>query len=587
MRRINSEFKTVNVSEEGRQLSNRDYFGYVEMDDLACYVLADSLDAEPSINSAKLVVESIIRDLTEAPTLRKSHLERYIRRAHRELTRQRRGMHLKASVVVAVTDYQKVRYAHVGNSRFYLIRSGRILERTEDQSLTQHLLDAERLPLDQAAAHEERNNLYSFLGERGMPKIQISKKRKLENGDIFTLLTRGVWERCPEKEFLDIINNATDPEEILDQTEDHILKLQDTEDIDNYTLAVTFVNKTFQPPNKPWTLKRVLMIAIPVVLAVGGIGLGVYLRHRSIRKKEIALADHMDSGAAYLGLDNHQKAAQEYEEAKTLADSLGRRSEAEEADRYKKLAEQILLADEAMSSEDYQKAQNLYLIARELSSDAGNIGKRYIESQLEQTRQHIEVFDLIALGEKKEEYGNLEGAIRSYKAAKEKAASIYYGAGKAEALDRQARAEEALEKEQMEDAAKRKEQEDTAAAEVAKQQAESEASQELADQQKANDQQNAIELENKGNELLAQGQYESAITFYQTAQAIYIRLELPILADGINGKITAARAGIQAEAASRAAEGTEGADDRAGEGIGSDAAGTAETKAYGPGMDLQ
>ena len=40
MRRINSEFKTANLSEEGQELSNRDYFGYVEMDDFACYVLA-------------------------------------------------------------------------------------------------------------------------------------------------------------------------------------------------------------------------------------------------------------------------------------------------------------------------------------------------------------------------------------------------------------------------------------------------------------------------------------------------------------------------------------------------------------------
>ena len=67
MRRINSEFRTVNMSEEGKQLSNRDYFGYAEMDDFACYVLADSLDAEFAVNSARLVVENIIRDFTEAP----------------------------------------------------------------------------------------------------------------------------------------------------------------------------------------------------------------------------------------------------------------------------------------------------------------------------------------------------------------------------------------------------------------------------------------------------------------------------------------------------------------------------------------
>ncbi len=104
MRRINSEFKTVNMSEEGQKLSNRDYFGYVEMDDFACYVLADSLDEEPSVNSAKLVVESIIRDITEAPSMRKGRWKRWMHRAHTELIRQRGEMHLKASAVIAVTD---------------------------------------------------------------------------------------------------------------------------------------------------------------------------------------------------------------------------------------------------------------------------------------------------------------------------------------------------------------------------------------------------------------------------------------------------------------------------------------------------
>ena len=69
MRRINSEFQTVNMSEEGQKLSNRDYFGYVEMDDFACYVLADSLDEEPAVNSAHLVAESLIRSFTERPAI--------------------------------------------------------------------------------------------------------------------------------------------------------------------------------------------------------------------------------------------------------------------------------------------------------------------------------------------------------------------------------------------------------------------------------------------------------------------------------------------------------------------------------------
>lgn len=541
MRRINSEFQTFHMSEEGQKLSNRDYFGYVEMDDFACYVLADSLDDEPSINSARLVVDSIIRDFTEAPAMGRGALRRYLRRAHEELLHQRGGMHLKVAVVVAVTDYRKLRYCHVGNCRLYLIRNARILERTKDQSLTQNLIEQDRVVLDEAARHEERNNLYSFLGERGKPEIQISRKKKLEAGDLFIQLTRGVWEQCGEQEFLQIVNDAKETKDILDQTEDLILKEQDTRSIDNYSMAVTSVNKVYQSPKKPISIKKILLIVLPVLLVAITVTVTLFLRHRSIRTKTESMLQYMENGEEYLTHNNYQKAKEEYGEARKLADSLHRKSEYEEADRYLKVAEQVILADEALGGEEYPKAQELYLIARQMAIEAGNIGLAYIEGQLARTEGYIEVFDLIAQGERKEEYGNLVGAVERYKEAKEKAAALYFMDGKKEALGLQMAAEEKLEKEQMEAEKRLREQIEAEAAGRA-----------LDNEQRANDQQNAIELENKGNELLAESSYESAITFYQAAQAIYNRLELKELAKGIEPKIAAAQAGIAAREAKAA-----------------------------------
>lgn len=535
MRKINSEFRTFHMSEEGQKLSNRDYFGYVEMDDFACYVLADSLDDEPFTNSARLVVDSIIRDFTEVPTMSRGALRRYLRRAHGELLRQRGGMHLKVAVVVAVTDYRKLRYCHVGNCRLYLIRNARILERTTDQSLTQNLVERERVILDQAARHEERNNLYSFLGERGKPDIQISPRKKLEAGDLFIQLTRGVWEQCEESEFLQIVNDAKEIRDILDQTEDLILKEQNSRDIDNYSMAVTSVDKVYQCPQKPVSVKKILLLALPVLLVMITLSVTLFLRQRSIRNKTESLLQSMENGEEYLAHNNYQKAKEEYGEARKLADSLRRDQAYEEADQYMKLAEQVILADEALSGEEYQKARELFLAARQMSMEAGNVGLSYIEGQLGRTEGYIQVFDLIAQGERKEEYGNLKGAIALYKEAKEKAAALYFMEGKKEALELQMAAEEKLEKEQLEAEQRLREQIEAEAADRA-----------LDNEQRANDQQNAIELENQGNELLAEGSYESAITFYQAAQVIYNRLELSELAEGILPKIAAAQAGIAA-----------------------------------------
>lgn len=540
MRRINSEFRTNFISEEGLELTNRDYFGYAEMEEHACYVLADSLDEEPLSNSAQAVVESLIRSFSEAPTMSRRKLKKYMLTAHRELRRQQGGIHLKASVVMMVTDYQKIRCCHAGNSRFYLLRNGRIFLRTEDQSLTGNLIREKKLSVDRAAAHEERNNLYSCLGGRGTPEISVSKKHLLADGDTLYLMSRGVWEACGDQELLDISKDAKEPTEILEQVEDLILGKQETYQIDNYTLAVTFIDKVYRSPKKKVSVKTVLMIAVPLLLAAGGISLGLWLRHRNIRSREESLAQCMESGEAYIKYDNYVRAAEEYTEAKKLADGLKNTEISEESGQYQKLSEQICLADEALREEEYQKAQELYRKARDLSWEAGNVGKTYIESRLEETEGHLELLDLMELGTRREESGDRDGAIEAYKEARKKAAALYDTALKAEALEKQAALEAQIAEEKQEEEAERKAEEEQEKALLAEQR-------ELENEQKSNDQKNAIDLENKGNELLAEGKYDNAITYYRTAQSIYERLELSDRAAALEEKIAAARAGLEGE----------------------------------------
>lgn len=548
MRRGNSEFQTQYLSEEGQKLSNRDYFGYVEMDDFACYVMADSLDDDMETNSARIVVESLIRSFGEHPTMQARALNRYMMQAHRELAKMRTGRRLKASVVMVVTDYRKVRYCHVGNSRFYLVRNGRYLYQTKDQSLTQNMVEAEKLPLDQAATHQERNNLYSYLGIRGTPKAVVSVKVKLENGDILAQSTRGVWENCTDEELIEFVKDATEPKDILDKVEDQVLgKQEEEQEIDNYSLAVTFITKVFESPKKKISVKQILMMLIPILLVVGMLSVALYLRYRTIKNKEVSLQQYMESGEEYLRYDNYKKASEEYTEAKKLASDLSRQEDLAEANQYLKLTEQIILADEAMLLGEYVKAQDLYLAARELSVKAGNVGKKYIESQLGKAKTYIEVYDWLAVGEAKESYGDMEGAIEAYKTAKEKATALYDKQSKEEALSKQLTIEEQLtvEAAAVMQAAKEEEEKNKESEAAAK---------EVENQQKSNEQMNAIELENKANQLVKDEKYDHAITFYRAAQAIYYRIEMIEMAMAIEEKIEVAETGILIQEESKAKE---------------------------------
>ena len=546
MRRENAGFRTAFVSEEGTKLLNRDYFAYVEMDDYACYVAADSLDDEKDENSAQIVVECILREFTEHPAMHSFSLKKMVRKAHRELIGNKQGLRLRASVAVVVTNYVKCRYLTVGNTRFALLRNDRILYESKDQSLTENLVERETIPRDKAALHEERNNLYSYLGQvNGRMQIQVSRKRKLANGDILLLYTRGIWENCDYVDLKDAAKEVSTPQEMADNLEELILCGQ-KEEIDNYTLAVTFVDKVYLNPKKRWTLKKVLAVVIPVmiVLLILGITLFVRFRIRSGQKRD--MLQHMDNAAQYTTYDNYAPAAEEYKQAGELAKKLKDKERQEEAENRRLLVEQILLADQAMEDGDYNKALELYEKALELSGQCGGTGSEHIREQLDKIGKYQELYELLESAENKETYGDYAGAAELYKKAKGIASGLYDQDARKEALDKQRAAEETLEKLRQEQMAELEEK-------IRKSIEDEKVAQELADQELMNDKKNALELESKGNELMNQEDYVSAIPYFETAMSMYGNLGMEERAAVLAEQIEAGRK-LAEEAKRKAAE---------------------------------
>lgn len=534
MRRENAVFQTAFLSEEGTKLLNRDYFAYVEMDDYACYVAADSLDDEKEVNSAKIVVECILREFTEHPSMNSFSLKRIVRKAHKELLANREGMRLRASVALAVTDYVKCRYITAGHSRFALLRNDRILYESKDQSLTTNLVENETIPRDQAAIHEERNNLYSYLGQStGRLQIRTSRKRKLANGDILLLYTRGIWENCDNAELLDAVRDVSKPQELADDIEELILCKQKPE-IDNYTLAVTFVDKVYLNPKKKWTFKKVLAILIPVLLVLLILGITLFVRYRIRSGWKRELEQHMESAGQYVDYDNYEKAVEEYKLASEVAGKLKNKEQKEETENRRLLAEQILLADQAMADGDYNKALEYYGQALELSGLNGGIGISYIREQIDKISKYQEMYELLETAEGKEDYGDYAGAAELYKKAKSLASELYDKEARAEALDKQRAAEEALEKMRQEQMAELEDK-------IQKTIEDEKVAQELADQSLMNDKKNALELESKGNELMNSEDYVSAIPYFETARSMYENLDMPERAQMLSEQIEACK----------------------------------------------
>lgn len=523
MRKANSDFKTAFISEAGAGVVNNDYFGFVELDEFACYVVADGLYEMEDAEGARLAIETIIQKFQEHPSMRKSVLRGYLNAANtRLLEAEKKRISMKASVTVVVTNYEKIRYACAGNTRLHLYRGGEALFMSKDMSLGQMEIQKEAASVDKLQKHKERNNLYTYLGQPPAGfKPFVSEKIKLLESDIITLFTRGVWEHVDNGELQDVFSEASDdPQESVDTVEELLLSRQ-PDNLENYTVAAIFINQVFNDPNYRRKRKRIIIISVivAVILIVAIVALLLIQRDRRLKRE--AMFDAVNNSIAFMQNDNYTKALSEAETAKGLAEKLNDKDMQAETLEYIKLSESIIKADELLNKGDYAGAIAAYQTALDYAMALNRSGKGYIEKKLTQARDHMNFYDYMELGDALAALGQFEAALEQYRQAQNLASTLYFAEGKQQALDAieklygQIAAEQAADKAAAE----------AAAAAAAEEAAEEEAEKAQEEQEKADETKSAEELIAQGDTYFAQGEYEQAKTYYSMAKERYGKAE--------------------------------------------------------------
>lgn len=535
MRKYNSSIKTAFISEAGNRLRNNDYFGFVELDKYACYVIADGITSMGGAESAKSAISAVADAFQREPGISRRKLKRYLRCANRELLQGKSYEKQKASVTVAVSDYVRFRYGQAGNTRLRLYRDGRCVQASRDMSLSQDLADGGQITQDRIARHEERNNLTAWLGSEHFRPF-ISKKKKLCAGDIITLYTRGIWENVDEGELADVFAEAgNEPMEECDKVEDLLLSRQPA-DLDNYTFAAVYIEKVFTDPNRKKRIKKIAAVSITIAVIAAVAALVIWLWHRDRMQKRADMEQYAANAVKYTDADNFLRAKEEYEKALEQARKL---RDGEAVDRYTAYLmamEAVISADDLYSGGDYVGAKDAYARAVEQVRHADNAGLEYIEGKLGKIQEYERVFDDIELGDSLFEHDNYEQAEEKYLQAKAEASAIYFNDGKQQAMDALDKlyAEWSAVKEEEEQQKKEREQENEEQAAA------------LAAEQAA-----AAELVRQGEEALSQGDYDGANVFYLIALEKYAALEDTAQIGFLNMKIAALKE-KQEETAARA-----------------------------------
>ena len=523
MRKYNSSIKTAFLSEAGSQFSNNDYFGFVELDNYACYVIADGITNMREALGAKAAISAVIDAFQREPGISKRKIKGYLKSANRELLQGKSYEKQKASVTAVVTDYVKFRYGHVGNTRLRLYREGRCILTTLDMSLSQDMVQEGAITQDKVARHEERNNLYAYLGREHF-KPFLSKKKKFCNGDIITLYTRGIWENVDEGELADVFSEAgNEPMEECDKVEDLLLSRQPA-NLENYTFAAIYIEKTFTDPERKKRIKKAVTISITILMIAAVAALIIYLWHRGRVQKRTDMEQYFSNAQQYIESDNFLRAKEECAKALEQAQKLKDREAVNRYQTYLMCMESVIGADDAYTGGDYAGAKDAYIKAGEQVRYADNAGLMYIERKLRQIREYEQVFDSIELGDRLLEHDNYEQAEEKYLDAKAKASSIYFNDGKQQALDALDKLYEEWSAVKEEEEKEKKEQEKQSEEQAAK----------LAAEQAA-----AAELVRQGEEAFSQGDLDGANVFYLIAMEKYAALDDTAQIEFLNMKIAA------------------------------------------------
>ena len=233
------------ISRSGSRPENEDSVGMARQENRFCFALADGLGGHGCGEVAsKIAVETAKEEFAGE----EEHLlERSFEKAQENILRQqqenRRLADMKTTMVVVNVEEEYVRWGHIGDSRLYFFRNGRIAERTLDHSVPQMLVSIGEIKEKQIRHHPDRNRLLRVLGaETDELRYQLSQEIPRESRTAFLLCSDGFWELILEKKMESTLKRADTPAAWLEAMEKIVEKNGRNKEMDNYSAIAVWID---------------------------------------------------------------------------------------------------------------------------------------------------------------------------------------------------------------------------------------------------------------------------------------------------------------------------------------------------------
>ncbi len=202
----------------GRRKTNEDALSAAESKRGLLAVVADGLGghqngefaSREAVNTMNrlLVEEEIDEDGLEDAVLASDEA---VRRLH-----ESRAPGALTTIAALWLDERHAAAAHVGDTRIYQFRGGRVLYQSVDHSAAQLAVMAGEISLEEIRGHRDRNKLIRVLGGESAPRV-AQRLLDVRANDAFLLCSDGFWEQIREEEMLAALEGKNDAGAWLDE----------------------------------------------------------------------------------------------------------------------------------------------------------------------------------------------------------------------------------------------------------------------------------------------------------------------------------------------------------------------------------
>jgi protein phosphatase len=228
----NAEMQVAVLSETGRRAENQDWMSWSRIPWGECYIVADGMGGyKGGALAARMTVEGLESYLKAQPADRpfEQALQEAVSRTNAEVYRAAQSGnpetdHMGSTLAVALISGNQLLVGHIGDSRIYLVRRGKLKLLTTDHTSVQRMVDAGMITEEQARGHPEAHILSRAIGSKPDVEIEIGKPIPLESGDGVLLCSDGLSGYVKDQQIEKLVSGTSDVQRIPKQLVDLALE---------------------------------------------------------------------------------------------------------------------------------------------------------------------------------------------------------------------------------------------------------------------------------------------------------------------------------------------------------------------------